>query len=73
MTKVLREEMKPFGVRVTSVMPGATLTASWDGVDLPNERLMKPEDVGKVVLSCWQLSNQTVIEELILRPQLGDL
>ena len=73
MTKVLREEMKPFGVRVTSVMPGATLTASWDGVDLPNERLMKPEDVGKAVLSCWQLSSHTVVEELILRPQLGDL
>lgn len=73
MTKVLREEMKPYGVRVTSVMPGATLTASWDGVDLPNERLMKPEDVGNAVLSCWQLSNHTVVEELILRPQLGDL
>lgn len=73
MTKVLREEMKPFGVRVTSVLPGATLTASWDGVALPKERFMMPEDVGKAVLSCWQLSKHTVVEELLLRPQLGDI
>jgi NAD(P)-dependent dehydrogenase (short-subunit alcohol dehydrogenase family) len=29
MTKVLREEVKPHGIRVTAIMPGATLTASW--------------------------------------------
>jgi len=73
MTKVLREEMKPFGIRVTSVLPGATLTSSWDGVDLPKERFIMPEDVGNAVLSCWQLSKHTVVEELLLRPQLGDI
>ncbi len=73
MTKVLREEMKPFGIRVTSVLPGATLTASWEGVDLPKERFIQPEDVGQAVLSCWKLSKYTVVEELLLRPQLGDI
>jgi short-subunit dehydrogenase len=73
MTKVLREEMKPFGVRVTAVLPGATLTESWKGVDLPKERFMQPEDVGQAVLSCWKLSKHTVVEELLLRPQLGDI
>ena len=38
MTKVLREEMKSHGIRVTAVMPGATYTASWEGVDLPESR-----------------------------------
>lgn len=42
MTKVLREEMKPYNIRVTAVLPGATLTASWEGVDLPAERFIKP-------------------------------
>jgi short-subunit dehydrogenase len=43
-SKVLREELKEKGVRVTSVMPGATWSASWEGADLPQERLMPAED-----------------------------
>lgn len=73
MSKVLREEMKPHGVRVTSVMPGATLTASWDGVDLPAERFMKPEDVADMIWTTYQLSDRTVVEDLVIRPQLGDI
>jgi short-subunit dehydrogenase len=72
-SKVLREEMKPHQIRVTSVLPGATLTTSWEGVDLPKERFMKPEDVASAILACWKLSGQTVVEELLLRPQFGDI
>lgn len=73
MSKVLREELKEFGIRVTSVMPGATLTASWEGVDLPPERFMKPEDVADMIYATYQLSDRTVVEDLVIRPQLGDL
>ncbi len=73
MSKVLREEMKEYGIRVTSVMPGATLTASWEGTELPPERFMRPEDVAEAVWGAYDLSDRTVLEELILRPQLGDL
>jgi short-subunit dehydrogenase len=73
MTKVLREEMKPHGIRVTAILPGATLTASWEGVDLPVERFMKPEDVAQAVYGAYQMSRQSVVEEIIIRPQLGDL
>lgn len=73
MTKVLREEMKEHGLRVTAVMPGATLTASWEGVDLPEERFMKSEDVAEAIWAAWTLSGRTVVEELLLRPQLGDI
>ena len=72
-SKVLREELKEKGIRVTSVMPGATLTASWEGVDLPEERFMKSEDVADLIWATWQLSGRSVVEELLLRPQLGDL
>lgn len=73
MSKVLREELKDKGVRVTAVMPGATLTASWEGVDLPPERFMKPEDVAEACWSAYKMSPQSVVEEIIIRPQLGDL
>jgi short-subunit dehydrogenase len=71
--KVLREEMKEFGVRVTAVLPGATLTASWEGSDLPPERFMKPEDVAHIIYTSYILSQQAVVEEILIRPQLGDI
>jgi short-subunit dehydrogenase len=73
MTKVLREEMKPHGIRVTAVLPGATLTPSWAGVDLPESRFMKPEDVAAAVLSAYDLSKNSVVEEILIRPQEGDI
>lgn len=72
-SKCLREELKNDGIRVTAVMPGATKTASWDGVELPDERFMKSEDVAETVYAAYQLSPRSVIEEIILRPQLGDI
>lgn len=72
-TKVLREEMKEFGVRVTAILPGATYTASWEGADIPEERFMKAEDVAKVIYASYNLSETSVVEEILLRPQLGDL
>jgi len=71
--KVLREEMKPHGIRVTAVLPGATLTPSWDGADLPASRLMKPEDVADAVMGAYLLSKNSVVEEILIRPQEGDI
>ena len=73
MTKCLREEMKPHHVKVTSILAGATYTASWEGVDLPVERFMRAEDVAESVWGAYNLSPQTVVEEIIIRPQLGDI
>jgi len=73
MSKVLREEMKEHNIKVTSVMPGPTFTASWEGADIPEERFMKSEDIAKAVWDAYNLSDRTVLEELVLRPQLGDL
>ncbi|MEM8893498.1 MAG: SDR family oxidoreductase [Bacteroidota bacterium] len=73
MSKVLREELKPHGIRVTAILPGATYTASWEGVDVPEERLMKAEDVAEAVQSANSMSVTSVVEEIVIRPQLGDL
>lgn len=72
-SKVLREELKEKGVRVTAVLPGATRTSSWDAVELPEERFMKPEDVADAIFGAYSLSPRSVVEEIIIRPQLGDL
>ncbi|NIG52483.1 SDR family oxidoreductase [Chitinophaga sp. Cy-1792] len=69
----LREEMKPYGVRVTSISPGATLTASWDGFEAPPDRMMPPEDIATIVWTAYTLAKQTVVEDIVLRPVLGDI
>jgi short-subunit dehydrogenase len=72
-SKVLREELKEFGIRVTAVLPGATKTRSWEGTDLADERFMKVEDVADAVHAAYSLSGRSVVEEMIIRPQLGDI
>ena len=72
-SKVLREEMKDKGVKVTSILPGATWSNSWAGVDLPESRLMQANDIAIATWSAAMMSPSAVVEEIILRPQLGDL
>lgn len=72
-SKNLREELKPSGIRVSAVCPGPTLTDSWKGFDAAPDRMMRPEDVAEVVWSACALSPQTVLEDIVMRPQLGDI
>jgi len=72
-SKVLREETKTKGIKVTAIMPGATWSASWDGAPFPKDRLMKAEDIAHTVLAAAKMNKGAVIEEIIIRPQLGDL
>ena len=72
-SKILREEMKPYGIKVTSILPGATWSASWGNAPYPPARLMPPEDVAEAVLACTRMGPSSVVEEILIRPQLGDL
>ena len=72
-TQCLRQELMEYGIKVTSILAGATMTASWEGVDLPEDRFMKAEDVAASVWAAYQLSPNSVVEEIVVRPQLGDL
>jgi short-subunit dehydrogenase len=73
MSRVLREELKSHGVKVTALLPGATLTNSWAGTDLPEDRFMKAEDVADCAWAAYSLSASAVVEEILIRPQLGDI
>lgn len=72
-SKCLREELKPHNIKVTAVMPGATLTDSWKGIELPKERFIPAEDIASIIYNTTLLSDRTVIEDIVIRPQLGDL
>lgn len=73
MTKVLREELKEDGVKVTAVLPGATYTPSWEGTDLPENRFMAASTIAKMIFDVSQLPRETVVEDILVRPMLGDI
>lgn len=72
-SKNLRNELKEFGIKVTAVLPGAVMTDSWEGFDNSANRIMETTDVAKMIYAASQLSLPACVEEIIIRPQLGDL
>ena len=72
-SKNLREEMKPFNIKVTSVFPGAVMTDSWGDYDNSSNRIMVADDIAKMIYAASQLSPAACVEDIVIRPQLGDL
>ncbi len=72
-SKNLREEMKPYGIKVTAVFPGAAYTDSWAETGIDPKRFMEANDIADMVFAASRLSPQACVEDIILRPQLGDL
>ena len=73
MIDALRNEMRPRGVRVTSVMPGPTWSHSWEGAEFPKQRLLEACHVADLMFAAWQLPKEAVLEELVIRPFDGDI
>jgi short-subunit dehydrogenase len=69
----LRHELKTKGIKVTTVFPGAVFTDSWGDFDNSNNRIMEVDDIAKMIMACTKLSAAAVPEEIVMRPQLGDL
>ena len=72
-TRNLREELKQYGIKVTAIIPGAVYTDSWKGSGVSEQRIMEADDIAKMVFAASQLSPQAVVEDIVMRPQLGDL
>lgn len=73
LSKVMRAELREKGVRVCCVYPGATQSPSWDGSGVDAERMMPAADIARAFLDVFRLSRRTVVEEIVLRPQRGDV
>jgi 3-oxoacyl-[acyl-carrier protein] reductase len=71
--KVLAEEARPYGVRVTTLLPGATDTPIWD--DRPGfdrTKMMTPADVASFLIAIVARPG-IAIEEVTLTPPAGAL
>ena len=75
LTRVLSEEVRGENIRVTAVLPGATHTSFWDGMDQhPDFRqMLTPTHVAEAILSVAKLPLGMVIDEIKVAPPLGVL
>ena len=69
----LREELMPFGIKVTAICPGATYTPSWEGSGVEPGRIMEAADVVAMLWAAYSLSLQANVDTIVLRPVKGDL
>ena len=72
-SKNLREEMKPYNIKVTTVFPGAVYTSSWEGSGVLPERIMEENDIAELIYAAASLSPQACVEDIVVRPVEGDL
>jgi short-subunit dehydrogenase len=74
-SKVLREEIRKYNIRVVDIIPGTTETPMWpsDVRKKHSERMMSSEDIARVIVWAYLQKNNIVSEEIVLRPIQGDL
>jgi len=74
-TNTLREELRPKGIRVIALMPGATDTAIWDTLwpKAPRRKMMSAETVARTVVDALRLPENTTVEKIVVMPSSGTL
>src|SRR5579859_3353341 len=74
-TDTLREELRPKGIRVIALMPGATDTAIWDTLwpKAPRRKMMSADTVARTVVDALLLPENATVEKLVVMPSSGTL
>ena len=74
-TNTLREELRPKGIRVIALMPGATDTAIWDAMwpKAPRRKMMSAQTVAQTVVNALLLPDNTTVEKIVVMPSAGTL
>ncbi len=74
-TNTLREELRPKGIRVIALMPGATDTEIWNTLwpKAPRRKMMSAETVARTVVDALLLPENTTLEKIVVMPSIGTL
>lgn len=73
LTNIIREELKRHQVKVTEIVPGSTLTSSWEGTTVSASEFVLPEDIAKAVISVLSMSEGANVDEVVVRPIKGQI
>lgn len=68
----LRDEAKELGIGVSLINPGGTFTETRIKQSEDDRHLLETSDIAKLIAIVFRLSPQAVIEELNIRPLVGD-
>lgn len=74
-TNTLREELRPKGIRVIALLPGATDTEIWNTLwpAAPRKKMMSAETVAEAVVHAILLPANATVETLEILPSTGTL
>jgi len=74
-TNTLREELRPRGIRVIGLLPGATDTDIWKTLwpEAPRKKMISPETVARAVVEAILLPPNATVEMLEILPSAGTL
>jgi NAD(P)-dependent dehydrogenase (short-subunit alcohol dehydrogenase family) len=75
LTNTLREELRPRGIRVIGLFPGATDTEIWSTLwpEAPRKKMMSSETVARAVVNAVLLASNATVETLEILPSSGTL
>ncbi|MDA0986289.1 MAG: SDR family NAD(P)-dependent oxidoreductase [Bacteroidetes bacterium] len=75
LSKSIREENRKYGIRVIDILPGAVNTDMWTKSEkkIFKNRMLNAKDIADLTLLIYCQPNSVMIEELVVRPQLGDI
>ena len=73
LTKVMRLEMQEYGVKVTAVIPGSTLTDSWKDAVVDKNTMVLPEDIASAIINIYRMSPGANVDEIIIKPAPGQI
>ena len=75
LTNTLREELRPKGIRVITLLPGATDTEIWDTFwpKAPRKKMMSPDTIAEALMGALLLPADSTVEELTILPTGGTL
>ena len=68
LNNVLRQELAKYNVKVTAILPGSTLTSSWEGTTIPEEKFVQPDDIANTLFHILGLSAGANVDEITIKP-----
>ncbi len=73
LNNIMRQEMRKHGVKVTAILPGSTLTHSWEGTTISPDEFIQPADVALAIEQTMKMSIGANVEQIVLKPIHGQI
>jgi short-subunit dehydrogenase len=73
LSKVMRLEMQDYGVKVTTLLPGSTLTDSWKDTGLSPDKFVSPDDIASAIICAYKMSAGANVDEIMIKPVWGQV